>query len=75
MPDASESPRSIFAANVDRIGECEGLTQEQLGWAAGLHQDRSGEDRERRMAADVRNVVKLVRGLEVPAAAQFSGID
>lgn len=75
MPDNSPSPRAKFAANVARLRERRGLTQEQLGWAAGLHQTAIAriESGERRPNLDT--VFKLAAGLEVPPAELFDGIE
>ena len=70
-----ETPRAIFAANVAGIRERRGLTQEQLGWAAGLHQTAVAriESGERKPTLDT--IFKLAAGLEVPPAELFAGID
>lgn len=70
-----ETPRAIFAANVASIRERRGLTQEQLGWAAGLHQTAVAriESGERKPTLDT--IFKLAAGLEVPPAELFAGID
>lgn len=75
MPANSQNPRVKFAANVGRIRERRGLTQEQLGWAAGLHQTAVAriESGERRPTLDT--ILKLAAGLEVPPAELFDGID
>jgi transcriptional regulator with XRE-family HTH domain len=75
VPARSESPRAKFATNVERIRERRGLTQEQLGWAAGLHQTAVAriESGERRPTLDT--IFKLAQGLEVPPADLFAGID
>lgn len=75
MPNNSPSPSAKFAANVGRLRERRGLTQEQLGWAAGLHQTAVAriESGERRPNLDT--ILKLAAGLEVPPAELFEGID
>lgn len=75
MPTNSPSPRAQFAANVARIRERRELTQEQLGWAAGLHQTAVAriESGERKPTLDT--IFKLAAGLEVPPAELFDGID
>lgn len=74
MAGKAETPRAIFAANVARIREQRGLTQEQLGWAAGIHQTAIAriEKGERKPTLDT--ILKLAAGLEVPPAELFSGI-
>ncbi len=75
MPSPAQGPRAQFAANVVRIREERGLTQEQLGWAAGLHQTAVTriESGERRPNLDT--IFKLARGLEVAPADLFAGIE
>lgn len=75
MAAKAETPRAIFAANIARIREQRGLTQEQLGWAAGLHQTAVAriESGERKPTLDT--IFKLAAGLEVPPAELFSGIE
>lgn len=70
-----ETPRAIFAANVGRLREARGLTQEQLGWAAGIHQTAIAriEKGERKPTLDT--IFKLAAGLEVPPSELFTGID
>jgi transcriptional regulator with XRE-family HTH domain len=75
VPAEPQTPASIFAANVARIRERRGLTQEQLGWAAGIHQTAIAriEKGERKPTLDT--ILKLAAGLEVPPAELFAGID
>lgn len=75
MPSPTQGPRAKFAANVVRIREDRGLTQEQLGWAAGVHQTAVAriESGERRPTLDT--IFKLARGLEVAPADLFAEID
>jgi transcriptional regulator with XRE-family HTH domain len=74
VPLDPNTPRAKFAANVERLREQRGLTQEQLGWAAGLHQTAVAriESGERRPTLDT--VFKIAQGLEVPPAELFAGI-
>jgi transcriptional regulator with XRE-family HTH domain len=71
----AQTPQAKFAANVERIRVGRGLTQEQLGWAAGLHQTAVAriESGERRPTLDT--LFKLAKGLEVPPADLFVGIE
>lgn len=75
MAAKAQPPRAVFASNVARIRERRGLTQEQLGWAAGLHQTAIAriEKGERKPTLDT--IFKLAAGLEVPPAELFAGID
>lgn len=75
MPQASDaSARQTFAANVKRVREGAGLTQERLGWAAGLHQTEIARIEAGRRNPGFDTIVKLARGLGVPAAELFEGI-
>lgn len=71
----AQTPQAVFAANVARIREGRGLTQEQLGWAAGIHQTAITrlEKGERKPTLDT--IFKLAAGLEVPVAELFAGIE
>ncbi|HEX5592001.1 MAG TPA: helix-turn-helix transcriptional regulator [Solirubrobacterales bacterium] len=75
MAAAGKSPAAQFAANVERLREARGMTQEQLGWAAGLHQTAVAriESGERKPILDT--IFKLAAGLEVAPAELFDGID
>jgi len=75
MPVDPQTPSAMFAANVGRIRKRRELTQEQLGWASGLHQTAVAriESGERKPTLDT--VFKLAAGLEVPPAELFDGID
>jgi transcriptional regulator with XRE-family HTH domain len=75
MPADSESPSAKFAANVGRIRERRGLTQEQLGWAAGLHQTAVTRIESGERKPTLETVLKLAAGLEVPPAELFDGIE
>jgi transcriptional regulator with XRE-family HTH domain len=75
MAPSSQTPRTKFAANLGRIRKQRELTQEQLGWAAGMHQTAVAriESGERKPTLDT--IFKLAAGLEVPPAELFKGID
>jgi transcriptional regulator with XRE-family HTH domain len=75
MPTDSPSPRAMFAANVARIRERRGLTQEQLGWAAGLHQTAVARIESGERKPNLNTILKLAAGLEVPPSDLFDGID
>lgn len=75
MADAANNPGAIFAANVARIREAKELTQEQLGWASGLHQTAVARIESGDRQPTLGTVFKLARGLEVPPAELFVGID
>lgn len=75
MAAAAKNPGSQFAANIERLREARGMTQEQLGWAAGLHQTAVAriESGERRPMLET--IFKIARGLEVSPADLFAGIE
>lgn len=75
MPSQSDTPQAKFAANVERLRERRKLTQEQLGWAAGLHQTAVAriESGERKPTLDT--ILKLAHGLEISPAELFAGIE
>lgn len=75
MPALSDSPAAAFAANVERIRQKRGLTQEQLGWASGIHQTAVARIESGERKPTLETVFKLARGLEVPPAELFAGID
>lgn len=75
MPAQPPTPQTKFAANVGRLRKRRKLTQEQLGWAAGMHQTAVAriESGERKPTLDT--IFKLAQGLEVRPAELFDGID
>lgn len=75
MPDDPASPRAQFAANVERLREAKGLTQEQLGWAAGLHQTAIARIESGERQPTLGTIFKLARGLECSPAELFAGIN
>jgi transcriptional regulator with XRE-family HTH domain len=70
-----ETPQAIFAANVVRLRDRRGMTQEQLGWAAGLHQTAIARIENGERLPSLGTILKVARGLEVPPAELFAGID
>jgi transcriptional regulator with XRE-family HTH domain len=70
-----ETPRAIFAANLVRLRDRRGMTQEQLGWAAGLHQTAIARIENGERLPSLGTILKVARGLEVPPAELFAGID
>jgi transcriptional regulator with XRE-family HTH domain len=75
MPSNSSNPPAKFAANVGRIRKRRGLTQEQLGWAAGLHQTAVARIESGERKPTLETIFKLAAGLEVPPAELFEGIE
>jgi transcriptional regulator with XRE-family HTH domain len=71
----AKTPRAIFAENVGRIRKRRGLTQEELGWAAGLHQTAVARIEKGERKPTLETIFRLSAGLEVPPAELFAGID
>lgn len=75
MSDADQpAARLLFAQNLRRARERAGLTQEKLAWAAGLHQTEVGRIESGRRNPGLDTIVKLARGLGIPAAELLDGI-
>lgn len=75
MPADPQTSSAKFAANVGRIRKRRGLTQEQLGWAAGLHQTAVARIESGERKPTLSTVFKLAAGLDVSPAELFDGID
>jgi transcriptional regulator with XRE-family HTH domain len=73
--EGPESHRSIFARNVATARERAGLTQEQLGWAAGLHQTEIARVERGTRNPGLDTIVKIARGLRVPPRELLDGIE
>jgi transcriptional regulator with XRE-family HTH domain len=65
----------VFAANVRRLREERGWTQEELADAADLHLDHVGKIENCRREPKVRTISKLAKSLGVTAGPLFEGID
>lgn len=75
MSDADQpAARARFAVNVRRARERAGLTQEKLAWAAGLHQTEIGRIEAGRRNPGLDTIIKIARGLGIPAAELFDGL-
>lgn len=75
MPSQPNTPQAKFAANVERLRERRKLTQEQLGWAAGLHQTAVARIESGERKPTLETIFKLARGLEISPAELFIGIE
>lgn len=75
MQDGSGSRRAQFAANVARLRTAREMTQEQLGWAAGLDQTVISRIEKGERRPNLDTVFRLAQGLEVPPAELFTGIE
>lgn len=71
MPD----PLHIFAANLRRIRQEQGLSQERLAHSSDLHMSHVAKIERSEREPGVRTVSKLARALGVSAAELFDGID
>ena len=67
--------RDVFAANVRRLREERGWTQEDLAGASGLHLDHVGKIENCRREPKVGTICKLAKGFGVTAGPLFDGID
>jgi transcriptional regulator with XRE-family HTH domain len=75
VPDPLPSPqRQAFADNVRQAREKAGLTQEQLAWAAGLHQTEIARIEGGRRNPGLDTIFKVAHGLGLAPGALFSGI-
>lgn len=72
MPEPT--PREVFARNVTAAREKAGLTQEALGWAAGLHQTEIARIEKGTRNPGLETIVKVATGLGVPPADLLRGI-
>ena len=70
MPD----PLDIFAANLRRLRQERGLSQEGLAHDAGLNTTHVAKIERTEREPGVRTVAKLAKALGVPAAELFEGI-
>ena len=75
MSAGARSPAAQFAANVERLREARGLTQEKLGWAAGIHQTAIARIESGERKPTLNTIFKLAQGLEVAPAELFAEID
>jgi transcriptional regulator with XRE-family HTH domain len=71
MPDSLD----IFAANLRRIRQARGLSQERLAHAADLNTTHVAKIERSEREPGVRTVAKLALALHVPVADLFAGID
>lgn len=67
-------PLEVLAGNVRRLRQERGLTQERLAEQAGLHMTDIARIETLRRDPGVRVLVKLARGLGVPACDLLRGL-
>jgi transcriptional regulator with XRE-family HTH domain len=70
-----DTPAAVFAANVARLRKAKGLTMEQAAWSVGMHHTAWGRIEAGERKPTLETVFRLARGLEVPPAELFVGID
>jgi transcriptional regulator with XRE-family HTH domain len=68
-------PLETFAANVRRLRHERGLTQERLAEQADLHLTDIARIETMRRDPGIKVVVKVARGLGVPASTLLEGIE
>ncbi len=68
-------PLDIFAANLRRVREERGLSQERLAHAADLNMTHVAKIERSEREPGVRTVAKLAIALQVSTAELFEGID
>jgi transcriptional regulator with XRE-family HTH domain len=67
-------PLEVFAANVRRLRQERGLTQERLAEQSGLHMTDVARIETLRRDPGVKVVAKIARGLDVPACELLRGV-
>lgn len=67
-------PLEAFAANVRRLRNERGLTQERLAELAGLHMTDIARIETLRRDPGLRVIAKIAYGLDVPVSALMDGV-
>lgn len=67
-------PLEVFAANVRRLRQERGLTQERLAELADLHMTDIARIETQGRDPGVKVIAKIARGLDIPAGQLFDGI-
>lgn len=74
----SDEPAShhhkVFAQNVRAAREKADMTQEQLAWAAGLHQTEIARIEKGRRNPGLDTIVKVANGLQVSVEQLMKGV-
>ncbi len=71
MPD----PLDTFAANLRRLRQERGLSQERLAHAADLNMTHVAKIERSEREPGVRTVAKLAKALQISAGELFDGVD
>jgi transcriptional regulator with XRE-family HTH domain len=75
VPSENKSAQAKFGANIARLREARGMTQEQLGWAAGLHQTAVARIERSERKPRLQTILTIASALGVPPADLFAGIE
>jgi transcriptional regulator with XRE-family HTH domain len=67
-------PLDAFAANVRRLRQERGLTQERLAELADLHMTDIARIETQGRDPGVKIIAKIAQGLDIPAGSLFDGI-
>lgn len=67
-------PHEQFAANLRRLRKAAGLSQEQLGFAAGIHRTEVGFLERGERDPQLKTIVRLARGLDVDPTDLLHGV-
>ncbi len=74
MPDEPATrQRQAFAENVRAARETAAMTQEQLAWAAGLHQTEIARIESGRRNPGLDTIFKVAHGLGIAPGELFNG--
>lgn len=68
-------PKALFAKNLRRLRKEAGLSQEQLGFEAGIHRTEIGFLERGDRDPQLLTLVKLSHGLDVPLGALLGRIE
>jgi transcriptional regulator with XRE-family HTH domain len=70
----AEKPSAVFARNLKAARESAGVSQMDLGLAVGLHPTAVARLETGQRDPRLATIVKLARGLDIPAAELVSGL-
>lgn len=75
VPGPRKARLATLGENVERLREARGLTQEELGRLAGLHQTAIARIEKGERGPRLATLFKLAEGLGVRPGELFDGID
>ncbi|HEY1834194.1 MAG TPA: helix-turn-helix transcriptional regulator [Solirubrobacteraceae bacterium] len=67
-------PLQTFGANLRRARKSAGLSQEELGDAAGMHRTHVSKIERAKCEPGVRSVIRLLQALELDGGPLFEGL-